>query len=71
MKVSGIKCLFKILLEIGYASIPRHRPKTSWHNILPDASNLTSRTHCVVVFYLIVLEFGVGQLKLKKQTHTF
>ena len=33
IKVSGIKCLFKILLMIGYASIPRHRPKTSGRNI--------------------------------------
>ena len=67
MKVSGIKCLFKILLVIGYASIPRHRPKTSGRNILPVASNLTSEIYCVVVFHLIVLDFGVGQLKLKNK----
>ena len=41
---------------IGYASIPRHRPKTSGRNIWLVASNLTSGIHCIVVFHLIVLE---------------
>ena len=67
IKVLGIKCLLKILLVIGYASIPRHRPKTSGRNIWPVASNLTSGIHCVIVFHLIVLEFGIGQLKLKNK----
>ena len=58
IKVSGIKCLFKILLVIGYASIPRHRPKTSGRNIWLVASNLTSGIHCAVVFHLIFLMFG-------------
>ena len=52
---------------IGYASIPRHRPKASGRNIRPVASNLTSEIHCVVVFHLIILEFGGGQLKLKNK----
>ena len=52
---------------IEYASIPRHRPKTSGRNILTVASDLTSEILCVVVFYLIILEFGVGQLKLKNK----
>ena len=70
VKVSGIKCHFKILLAKGYASILRHRLKTSGHNILPVAFTLTSGIHCVVVFHLIVLEFGVGQLKLKNNLKT-
>ena len=61
INVSGMKCLFKILLVIGYASTQRHRPKTSWRNLWPVASNLTSGIPCVVVFHLIVLEFDVGQ----------
>ena len=70
IKVSGIKCLFKILLVIGYASIPRYRPKTSRRNIWPVASNLTGRIHCVVVFHLTVLGFGCWTVETKKQTHT-
>ena len=50
IKVSGIKCLLKILLVIGYASIMGLRPKTS-------RRNLTGGFHCVV-FHLIVLAFG-------------
>ena len=67
MKVSGTKCLFKILLMIGYASIPRHRPKTCGRNICPVVSNLTSGIHCVVVFSLSFVNLGVGQLKLKNK----
>ena len=75
IKDSGIKCMFKILLVIGHASIPRHRPKTSGRNIWPVASNLTSGIHCVFVFHLIVLEFKLSllrhsiirQLKLKNK----
>ena len=69
IKVSGIKCLFNVLLVIGYASIPRHRPKTSGRNIWPVASNLTSRIHRVVEFHLIVLEFGCSTVETEKQTH--
>ena len=70
IKVSGIKCPFKIHLVIGYASIPRHRPKRSGRNIWPIASNLTSGIHCIVVFHLIILEFGCWTVETKKQTHT-
>ena len=70
IKVSDIECPFKILLLIGYTSIPRHRPKTSGHNIWPVASNLTSGIHCVVVFHFIVLEFGCWTVETEKQTHT-
>ena len=69
IKIWGIKCLFKLTLVIGYASIPRHRPKTSGRNIWPVASNLTTGIHCVVVF-LIVLEFGCWTVETDKQTHT-
>ena len=68
IKVSGIKCLFKILLVIRYASIPRYRPTTSGRNIWLVASNLTSVFHCIVVFHLMFLEFGwwtVETLNLK------
>ena len=41
-------------------------PITSGRNISPVASNL-SGIHRVVVFHLIVLEFGVGKLKLKNK----
>ena len=61
---------FKILLVIGYASIPRHGPKTSGRNIWPVASNLTSGIHCVFLFHLIVLEFGCWTVEIEKQTHT-
>ena len=70
IKVSCIKCLFKILLVIEYASIPRHRPNTSGRNIWPAASNFTSGIHCVVVFHLIVLELGCWTVETEKQTHT-
>ena len=70
IKVSGIKRLFKILLLIGYASIPRHRPKTSGRNIWPVACNLISRIHCVVIFHLIILELGCWTVENEKQTHT-
>ena len=70
IKVSDIKFLFKVLLVIGYVSIPRHRPKTSRRNIGPVASNLTTGIHCVVVFDLIVLELGCWTVKTEKQTHT-
>ena len=70
MKVSGIKCLFKILLMIGYTLIPRHRPKFSGRNIWPVKSNLTSGIHCVVLFHLIVLEFGCWTVETEKQSHT-
>ena len=62
IKVSCIKCLYKILFVIGYASIPTHRPKTSGRNILPVVSNSISGFHCVVEFHLIVLEFGYWKL---------
>ena len=42
--------MLKIFLVIWYASIPRHRPKTSGRNIWPVASNLTYEIHCVVMF---------------------
>ena len=42
-KSLGHKMPFKILLVIGYASIPRHRPKPSGCN------NLTCGIHSVVV----------------------
>ena len=70
IKETRIKCLFKNFLLIWYASIPRHRPKTSGRNIWPVASNLTSRIHCAVVFHLIVLEFGCWTVETEKQTHT-
>ena len=55
---------------VGYALIPRYRPRTSGRNIWPVASSLTSRINCVVVFHLIVLEFGCWPVETKKQTHT-
>ena len=70
LKFSCIKCLFKILLVIVYASIPRYRPKASRRNIWPVASNLTSRIHCVVVFHLTDLEFVRWTVETEKQTHT-
>ena len=70
IKISGIKCLFKTLLVIGYTSIRRHRPKASGRNFWPVASNLTRGIHCVVVFHLIVLEFGCWTVETEKQTHT-
>ena len=70
INVSGTKCLFKILLVIGYASIPRHRPKTYGRNICPVASNLTSGIHCGIVFHLSVLEFRCWTVETGKQTHT-
>ena len=70
IKVSCIKCLFKILLVIEYASIPSHKPNTSGRNIWPAASNLTSGIHCVAVFHLIVLELGCWTVETEKQTHT-
>ena len=69
-KVSGIKCPLKIFLVIGYVSIPRHRPKVSGRNIWLEASNLTSGIRCVVVFHLIVLEFGCWTVETEKQTLT-
>ena len=70
IKVSGIKCVFKILLVMGYALIPRHRPNPSGCNSSPVASNVTSGIHCVVVFHLVVLEFGCWTVETEKQTHT-
>ena len=67
---SDIKCLFKILLVIWYASIPRRRPKTFGRNVWSVASNLTSRIHCGVMFHLIVLEFGYWTVENEKQIHT-
>ena len=68
IKVLGIKCLLKILLVIGYASIPRHRPKTSRSNIWPVVFNLTSRIHCK--YMCCCLEFGCWTAETEKQTHT-
>ena len=65
-----IKVPCKILLVTGYDSIPTHRPKTSGRNIWLVASNLTGVIHCVVVFYLIILEFGCWTVGTEKQTHT-
>ena len=71
IKVSGIKCLFKILLVIGYALIMRHRPKTSVRNIWPVASNLTSSVQfdqwlslcCCVSSYRSWTRVLIGQMK--------
>ena len=62
--------MIHVLLVIGYASILRHRSKTSGCNIWPVASNLTSGIYCVVVFHLIVLEFGCWTVETEKQTYT-
>ena len=67
IKISGIKCLFKIFLVMGYAAIPRHRLKSSGRNIWPVASNMTSGIYCVVVFHLIVLEFGCWTVETEKK----
>ena len=56
---------------IGYASILRHRPETSGHNIWPVVPNLTSGIHCVVVFHLIYRSWiWCWTIDTEKQTHT-